>query len=113
MRRRRHAGGGGVQGERVCALGLGARVGPGGKEISSFFYENSLCRGPASMALGKDALPRAGQPGSRQSPFAESLTRRLSAKNCCLFLFFLNLELSFFLCPCDLISKYILNFGIN
>ena len=60
----------------------------------------TLCRGPSSLTLGKDSLPKAQRAGSRQ-------------RTVDLFLFFLNLELSFFLCPCDPISKYILKFVIN
>jgi hypothetical protein len=61
-----------------------------------------------------------------QIPLAESQPVRLSAKNLCrgphvqalgkeLFYFFLFfiLELSFLVCLCDTISKYILKFGIN
>jgi len=84
---------------RVCVR-VRRGVGPGGDKKNFFFLKNILCREPGSrqkiiliffqnlcrepdgLALGKDPLPRAGQPGSRQRPFAESLTRRLSAKNC-------------------------------
>ena len=52
------------------------------REVKSRLSAKNLCRGPDSTALGKDSLPRAGQPGSRQRTFAESLMRRLSAKNC-------------------------------